>query len=528
MTASLPVSPAGDIAAALATRYRPRSFSTLTGQKHVGAILRRAIADRTVPQQLLFSGGSGLGKTTVARILSAALLCRTALSERDNADACGTCSSCLDVLTPGRNHPDLIEFDAASNGGKDEIRAIAQRAQLAPLVGPVKIYIIDEAHGLSGPGGQAFLKLLEEPPAHVVFMLCTTDPHKMLKTNRGRCVEFELLSPPRLELIANLQRICSAEGWVANDEILDQIIDTTDPDLGVRGTIMALAKLSGPLSVGTAIDDELLADLLGSASRRGVLAVFTALDAADPLAALDALEQLRSRSAESTVRAALVAAARSRWIRQLREQSSGEVAADRYARLVNAPEGAPWTDLTVAQLARPALQPGGVPPEVIVAQAVQVADQLSRAVADARSVGAKLVEWTRSARTSTTGGGGGGRAKVPPTTPPPASPSRITGPGAAKASRSRQEEQDAPVTSPPASALTPAPVHRLSGAASQLVAAATPAPAALAGLLAQCTVELAADTLTIVVPPELASALEPMRAKLDKAAGRLGVQLVIV
>ena len=526
MSASLPVTPAGDIAAALATRYRPRSFSTLTGQKHVGAILRRAIADRTVPQQLLFSGGSGLGKTTVARILSAALLCKTSLSERDNADACGVCSSCLDVLTPGRNHPDLIEFDAASNGGKDEIRAIAQRAQLAPLVGPVKIYIIDEAHGLSGPGGQAFLKLLEEPPSHVVFMLCTTDPHKMLKTNRGRCVEFELLTPPRVELIANLQRICSAEGWVTSDEILEQIIDSTDPDLGVRGTIMALAKLSGPLSMGTQVDDDLLADILGSASRRGVLAVFTALDAADPLAALDALEQLRSRSAESTVRSALVSAARARWVRQLRDQGSGELAADRYQRLAGAPDGAAWTDLTVAQLARPALQPGGVPPEAVVSQAIQVADQLSRAVADARAVGAKLVEWTRSARASNSSAATGARTK--PATPagPPPTPSRITGPGSAKAAKSRQDDEAPQV--PPAPQSSPAaPVHRLSGAASQLVAAATPAPAALAGLLAQCTVDLDADILTIVVPAHLMPALEPMKPKLEKAALRLGVALVI-
>ena len=150
--------------------------------------------------------GSGLGKTTLARCVAAALLC---LDPKDG-DACRVCESCLDISDPSRTHPDVIEFDAASNGQKDQIRELAARAQVAPVRSQHRVYIIDEAHGLSRDGGQAFLKLLEEPPPHVIFMLATTDPEKMLRTNRSRCVEFSLSRPTDRELAEHLVRV--AEG----------------------------------------------------------------------------------------------------------------------------------------------------------------------------------------------------------------------------------------------------------------------------------------------------------------------------
>lgn len=236
------------------------------GQEHITRVLAAALTRGSVPQQVLFTGGSGLGKTTMARILAASLLCLTPPDARDSTlSPCGSCASCLCITSDSESHPDLIEFDAASHGGKDEIREIAARAQLAPMVSSHRVYIIDEAHGLTGQGAQAFLKLLEEPPSHVFFMLCTTDPEKMLSTNRGRCVEFALTYPTRADLIGNLSRVCAERGIETSPAILDAIVDATDPELGVRGTVMTLERVA-PLGA----DEESVGKVLGQPRERAV------------------------------------------------------------------------------------------------------------------------------------------------------------------------------------------------------------------------------------------------------------------
>ena len=530
MSRPVPRQPAGNLSTALASRYRPRSFDTLTGQKHVTTVLRHAIAERSVPQQLLFSGGSGLGKTTVARILSAALLCTAPLSERERADACGRCEACLDVLTPERHHPDVVEFDAASNGGKDEIREIAQRAQLAPMNGAVKIYIVDEAHGLSGPGGQAFLKLLEEPPSHVIFMLCTTDPHKMLKTNRGRCVEFELLAPARTELVANLVRICSAEGWVVSNDILGQVVDATDPDLGVRGTVMTLAKLAGPLMNSDVIDDDRLAEILGTAPARLVEDVLLAVDAADPLLALDALDRLRGKTSESSVRVALVRRARQRLLDELRNGHPALVAQYRFDQLVTAQPGRDWTDLVIVGLSRPVVDPSALPVTALPEEARRWHEELTRIIADARKVGSLLYDTTRNARAAA--------GVVPPKTtrtdkPAAGAPARLTGPG-----RTRQPAGPASsgttVPTAPAGPVTGSdsstpiePPARLTPTAAQLVAAAAPAPAHFSTVLSRCEVNQEDGTITVTPSDAVRDQLTALEPVLRRAAGRLGVDVQI-
>lgn len=354
----------------LAVKYRPRSFATLTGQKHVSSILRSAIETGRVPQQILFSGSSGLGKTTVARICASAILCETPLSERDHGDACLKCNSCLDISDPSRNHPDVIEFDAASNGGKDDIKDIATRATLAPLRGSWKIYIIDEAHGLSGPGGQAFLKLLEEPPSHVIFMLATTDPQKMLKTNRSRCVEFELLRPSNQELVANLERVAKGEGWNLSESTAASVIAATDLSLGVRGTLMTLEKLAPALTQNLDIDGDLLAQLLGIPSEEKLALLTDALEAYKPAEAFSALSHLRSQVSDGAIRTALTSWARLKLVESF---SSGSSAHDealwRYKVLIEAPSSSGWTEALVAQLSRPYIAPS----------AEALAAQLSRA-----------------------------------------------------------------------------------------------------------------------------------------------------
>ena len=333
----------------LAALYRPLNFSTLTGQRHVVAVLKRAVQDNLTPQQLLFSGGSGLGKTTVARILASALLCTTSMGERLEGDSCGRCRSC-EALMSG-SHPDLIEFDAASNGSKDEIREIAARAQVSPMLSSKRIYIIDEAHGLSSSGGQAFLKLLEEPPSHVMFMLCTTDPHKMLKTNRGRCTEFELLSPTRNELIGNLLRICSAEGWNCQTPILEMVVDCTDPDLGVRGTVNMLSKLSSALASSKNLTVEEASVLLGRASAELAASLLEAIFSGSESKAKKIILALRESSSEEAIRLTLLDLTRAK-LSKVPNSVKDPRAFRAFEEIVTLPKGRHWLDLYVVRLCR--------------------------------------------------------------------------------------------------------------------------------------------------------------------------------
>lgn len=339
----------------------------MTGQKHVSSVLRKAVETQQMPRQLLFSGSSGLGKTTVARIAAAAILCETPLNQRDRADACLQCSSCLDISDITRNHPDVIEFDAASNGGKDDVKDITARASLAPLRSKWKIYIIDEAHGLSGPGGQAFLKLLEEPPSHVIFMLATTDPQKMLKTNRSRCMEFELLRPSDPEILLNIKRVSDGEGWDLSDDAAKAILQATDPALGVRGTLMTLEKLSGMLSAGMLVDRAVLSEVLGIPDSEKVQVLADAVLGRDASAAFKALAALRTQSSDGTIRAALQSWARALLVDSFTEAAvlSQELARWQYQLLVETPVSASWTDIAIARMCQPQLDPD---PSVITAQ----------------------------------------------------------------------------------------------------------------------------------------------------------------
>jgi DNA polymerase III gamma/tau subunit len=413
----------------------------------------------------------------------------------------------------------LIEFDAASNGGKDEIREIAVRAQLAPMIGPVKVYIIDEAHGLSGPGGQAFLKLLEEPPSHVIFMLCTTDPQKMLKTNRGRCVEFELLPPSEKELVANLRRVCDAEGWTIGDEALSLIVEITDRELGVRGTLMTLAKLAGALSSGTKIDDDLLADLLGIPPRRQISGLIEAMDSADPLGVLDLLSTLRQRVSDETIRNVLISMTRERWLNSLRNRSAdAELAQNRFERFAAMPLGREWLELTLVQLTRPASHIEDAAP--ITEDVRALLDEITRATAEAREIGYKLVEATRAARASSSDLITKRSRQAPSVknemVKPPA-PRRMTGP-AANVQSGGMEREEKTVERPPG---------RLSPAAAQLLVAATPAPATLSALLARCEVTIN-DEIVVAVPAPLQARVAELETLMRSAAGRLGLPLKIL
>ncbi len=189
----------------LARKWRPKSFGTLVGQEHVVRALSHALATGRLHHAWLFTGTRGVGKTTISRILAKALNCETGVT----AEPCGTCSAC--VAIDADRFPDYVEMDAASNRGVDDMAALLDQAVYAPVQGRYKVYMIDEVHMLTGHAFNAMLKTLEEPPAHVKFILATTDPQKIPVTVLSRCLQFNLKQMPPGHIVEHLGRILAAE-----------------------------------------------------------------------------------------------------------------------------------------------------------------------------------------------------------------------------------------------------------------------------------------------------------------------------
>src|SRR5512132_350376 len=190
----------------LARKWRPRNFASLVGQEHVVKALRHALAAQRLHHAYLFTGTRGVGKTTLARILAKCLNCETGITP----EPCGKCGACVEI--DGGRFPDLIEIDAATNTGVDEMRALQDNAAYVPVRGRFKVFVIDEVHMLSKPAFNSMLKTLEEPPAHIKFILATTDPQKIPVTVLSRCLQFNLkqLSPPLI--MGQLERVLTQEG----------------------------------------------------------------------------------------------------------------------------------------------------------------------------------------------------------------------------------------------------------------------------------------------------------------------------
>jgi DNA polymerase-3 subunit gamma/tau len=189
----------------LARKWRPKSFETLVGQDHVVRALTNALEQNRLHHAYLFTGTRGVGKTTLARILAKSLNCETGIT----AKPCGVCNACTEI-DKGR-FVDLIEVDAASNTQVDAMRDLLDNAQYAPTAGRFKVYIIDEVHMLSKSAFNAMLKTLEEPPAHVKFILATTDPQKVPVTVLSRCLQFNLRQMAGTSIIGHLQNILGQE-----------------------------------------------------------------------------------------------------------------------------------------------------------------------------------------------------------------------------------------------------------------------------------------------------------------------------
>ena len=204
-------------------KYRPLTFDSVVGQQHIVSTLEHAITEGRLSHAYLFCGPRGTGKTTMARILAKALLCRNAEAARaEGASGCmpdGTCEEC-ELIAEG-NHPDVYELDAASRTGVDNVREeIINSVNFAPVRGKYKIYIIDEVHMLTTAAFNALLKTLEEPPAHVIFVLCTTDPQKILETILSRCQRFDFHRIGNEDIEHRLAYVCEQEGFDYDDEAL--------------------------------------------------------------------------------------------------------------------------------------------------------------------------------------------------------------------------------------------------------------------------------------------------------------------
>ena len=230
----------------LARKYRPQKFSEVIGQEHVTRTLKNAIEQGRIAHGYIFSGHRGIGKTTVARILAMALNCRS--SQNPVAEPCGICESCTEIRAG--NSVDVIEIDAATNRGIDEIRELREAARYRPARDRFKIYILDEAHQITDAAFNALLKTLEEPPGHVIFMLATTQPEDIPQTIRSRCQHFNFRAVRFEEILGQLRDLVGREKLEADDDALALLAEAGDGSMRDALSILdqAIASSTGRLT----------------------------------------------------------------------------------------------------------------------------------------------------------------------------------------------------------------------------------------------------------------------------------------
>ncbi len=266
----------------IARKYRPQSFTDVVNQEHVKTTLENAIAQNRIAHGYIFSGQRGTGKTTVARILARCLNC---IQGPTNAP-CGVCASCLEIASGGA--VDVIEIDAASNRGINEMRELRENVRYRPQRDRYKVFIVDEAHQITSEAFNALLKTIEEPPAWVVFILCTTEAHKIPATIASRCQHFSFRSVDFEALIERMAWICGQEGIEADQEALSVLAQAGEGS--VRDSLSALDQAIA--CCGSKLDAAVVRTLLGGFSLDSLYRVTQALSEASPGQMLGIVEEL--------------------------------------------------------------------------------------------------------------------------------------------------------------------------------------------------------------------------------------------
>jgi DNA polymerase-3 subunit gamma/tau len=249
----------------LARKYRPQFFSDVAGQDHVTRTLMNALTQGRIAHGYIFSGHRGIGKTTIARILAMALNCRNEIGspERPNAEPCGVCVSCTEIRAG--NAVDVIEIDAATNRGIDEIRELRDAARYRPARDRYKIYILDEAHQITDAAFNALLKTLEEPPDHIVFMMATTQPEDIPQTIRSRCQHFSFHAVKFDDILTQLRMIATNEQITADEAALALLAEAGDGSMRDALSIMDQAIASAPVTEDKPhLDAQQILDLMGN------------------------------------------------------------------------------------------------------------------------------------------------------------------------------------------------------------------------------------------------------------------------
>ena len=540
-------------------KYRPLTFDSVVGQQHIVSTLEHAITEGRLSHAYLFCGPRGTGKTTMARILAKALLCRNAEAARaEGASGCmpdGTCEEC-ELIAEG-NHPDVYELDAASRTGVDNVREeIINSVNFAPVRGKYKIYIIDEVHMLTTAAFNALLKTLEEPPAHVIFVLCTTDPQKILETILSRCQRFDFHRIGNEDIEHRLAYVCEQEGFDYDDEAL--AIVARHAKGGMRDALSTLEQLSvfgnGAVHADDArsllgeVSDQILGEFARAIASRDVAELY-GLIRAQVEEGNDLLELTRDLVAHvRDVYVACVAGARAELFEGGAEQAEalaaeaaafGEHPADRLARVLTVLDDAalemrgasdvrlvleiactrlarPEADLTIEALAERVAR--------LEARVANAAVPVSVAAAQAAPAAVAAASATAQQPTLISGA----RAAAPAATAPAATSAHQGGMpwdrGAATAPVA--QPAPAPTTKPaaPAPAPTPAP-QPVAAPASTPAASPAPTPASKPNNAAQVAAAAAAETPAVEDAGELqrkwAEVVERVKARQASYAGLL-------